>query len=381
MSQQQAMTPRSRQFQVAAVFGATTLILAVVMGFAYLTVPGSVPFIGFQSLAVLLTAITLTFAMAVTALGYRHIADIDEDNVIDVIEAATHANRHNFVARIAISIVVGVLLTALWLLFLYIFTKTLGSTMEVNWIVALVLAGTYGGILGFAIAYWASKLSTGNIMVVVGLFMIMGLSMAMIMVEDPDWFYNSLSFMGHDSGSNMFFNATMILGGLVLLGFNQDILTYLKILVDRGKIEAGKFRILRAILIVIPVCVTFIGLFPTTVSKFSDMMHNLSADLTALLFIALMFTVHLMVPIYPPYFINRSRIMGVLAVGFGLMFVLGRVEFTVFELFLIGTIGIWVLTFYTETMNVVLREVKGFDPDLIDLGDVELPGETPAAVV
>lgn len=377
MSEQTAMTPESPQFQVATFFSATALLIALVMGIAYLGAPGQpISFTGGQSLAVLLTAITFTFAAGVTALSYRHIADINEDNVIDAIEAAAHANRRNFVSRVAISLAVGVLLTALWLLLLYLFTRTVGRNVEaVNGWVGLLLAGAYGGLLGFAIAYWATKLSTGNIMAAVGLFMVLGLAMAVIMVEDPTWFHNSLSFMGHDSGSDMFFNITLILSGLMLLGFNQDVLTYLKILVGQRKIERRRFNILRAALLMIPVCVTCIGLFPSFTSRVSDTIHTGSASLTALLFIVLMFTVQWIIPIYPPTFITRSRVIGVVGLSGGVLNVFGRVGFTIFELFLIGMIGIWVLVFYTSTMNIILREVRSFNPALIDLRDVDLPGK------
>ena len=73
-----------------------------------------------------------------------------------------------------------------------------------------------------------------------------------------------------------------------------------------------------------------------------------------------MFTLRWFLPIYPKAFINRSMVFGVVVLLWHIPWYAGIMEFTMLEILLIGTLGIWILHFYEQTIQVV-QDIVGAD--------------------
>lgn len=342
---------RKLQLQYASEFSIGSMIFGLIIAFSFIENKDNIPLFGQPSLTSLIALIAFVISVPVTMIAYR----ILHDDLVTLTEIEKQANqgRENWFARIAVSIVTGIL-TIASTVFVFFLLSQVADDIEVSSEVALLIVALYSGLVGFGIAFWASALTSDILLVLTGICMIFGLSLAIVNIEEPEWFDNSISYMSHAEGSNTIFQLTFILSGMVLLVVKRDILRDLQFLKNMGKFDSLRFNFFALAVTSLPIFIMGIGMFPTTVNDFSDFMHNFSSHVPVAIYLILMFGLNYLIPIYEERFLMISRALGIagllVIVGWS---ILNLYNFVVFEFLLIIIVGIWTTLFFDATKDYV----------------------------
>jgi len=270
--------------------------------------------------------------------------------------------RNYWVGRATITVVLTFGLTALCMGVFYL-VEQLFTGVELNMEWGVTLATMYATGLAFGTAYYVSSISKDHLLRLIAVTLGLGLLVSFLIVQDDEWWTNSISFLGHAEGSSIFFNLSIIAVGLIALTLSQDLLDDLDILSHARLFPRLSYRIFKYGLIIVSAGIIGVGLFPTTVSTWSDTMHNISAHGMAIVLIIGMFTIGFIAPrAYPLSFIGLSFLFG-LACAFAiyLHFVPGVLNFVALELVLFALFGAWIFLFERYTTAFINKQ----DPAVI----------------
>jgi len=325
------------------------------LGFGVYNTQGTdpVPFVNAdssRSIAVILILLTLLDGMFVTVLGYRQLVAYDES--LSPIERAAAAVQRNLIGRISVAVTVGLLLMGLSVVGTYLFDLIFAGVALTRFSVIL-LAGAYSAVLAFWIAYWVVTLKSQQIFGLAVAVIVVGMAVAAVTSTNTRWWQNSLSFLGHDDNAAMFFNIGLILGGMLLLAVAVDVINEFRVLKDKGRFPDQNYRLLQIMLCTICFCVSGIGMFPSSVSLASDILHQIAANGMVALIVILMFTVTAVVPVLSIDFKATSRIFGALCVLFVLLALIRVFNFVTLEITLIGACLTWMFLFKREVKNYI----------------------------
>jgi len=226
--------------------------------------------------------------------------------------------------------------------------------------ISAVICGIYGSMIVYFFLNYSIKLSMEDVITGLGVFLIGGVLISMISVDDPTWWERNFSFLGTpNSGSYLVFNVTLVLAALSLLVvieylFEGQRQTFLKV----RKVSAKKYNFTKGLFIFMALAFAGIGLFPWKgEGTFSALMHNVSVDILAVcLFFTLVF-IRWLIPILPKHFYNISYLMGAMfAVATALFIVFKYFNQTAFELTCFFISGIWILLFLRNMRVITGRE-------------------------
>jgi len=236
-----------------------------------------------------------------------------------------------------------------------------GVELRMEW--GVTLATMYTTMLGFGTAYYVSSISKDHLLRLIGVVLVLGLVVSFLIVQDDEWWTNSISFLGHADGSNIFFNLSIIAVGLIALTLTQDLLDDLNILSRARLFPRWSYRIFKYGLITVSAGIIGVGLFPTTVSTWSDTMHNISSHGMAVVLILAMFTIGFVAPrVYPLSFIVLSFAFGLVCVfAIYLHFGPALLNFVALELVMFAFFGAWIFLFERYTSAFIKQQ----DPNVI----------------
>ena len=302
---------RNHQFQYASGFGIGALIFGAIIAYSFLENQATVHLYGQRSIASLILSVALIITVPITLISYRILHD--ELATVSEIEKRSGDGRENWFARAAVSLLSGVFVVAGTLIVLFIL-ETLLANSTFSRTGGVFIVAMVAGMLGFGVAFWASALTADSLLVLTGMSILFGLSLAIINVEDPAWFDNSISYMSHARGSDKIFQFTFILSGMVLLAVMRDVVNDLLLLQMLDQFNSLRFKIFSAAVTVLPLFIIGIGLFPTQISPFSDFMHNFSSHVPVFVYLMLMFGLNWFVPIYSRNFRAISGGLGLASV-------------------------------------------------------------------
>ncbi len=310
-----------------------------------------------QSISSTFIYLTLSISLVVVAISFRRLARYDP--TVSALERQAAAFGSEWIGRLAVSLIVGVLLFGISLGVMLLVVRLFeGATLTRLGVV--ILATGYGGGLAFGLAFWAVTLKTRQILTLVGVFLIGAFIFAMWVSSDRLWWQRSLSALGHDSIAGLVFNLSLIFAGLAALAVALEEIDMLRLLRDSGTLTWQGYRVLQVSLVGICVLMIGIGLFPTTISPLSDFLHNVAANGMIGLIVLLMFTVTIFAPIFPQHFKAISTGFGVLCSLLLLLYVLRVLSFVAMELLLISICGVWMFYFKTQTEAYARRlELSG----------------------
>jgi hypothetical membrane protein len=223
-----------------------------------------------------------------------------------------------------------------------------------NTLSAIAITAAYAGVLGFGLAYWAGSLTGVNLLVLAGITVFLGIGAGALFIGDPEWWRVSLSYLGSAvSPVSIFFNLGLILTGLILLIVNQDSIALLRVLGDDERISADYVMHVRWLLVLIPLFLMSVGLFPRRISDLYNLLHNLGATAMVLCFLFLAFFVvagH--DAIHPRRFAQQSRLLSLTVLILFGIYALNIVNYVGFELLLFVPIGIWLLLYQFELRRI-----------------------------
>lgn len=299
-----------------------------------------------QSLSSMLSFSTLVISFIVVALGFRRL--VRYDPTVSALERYAATVGKEWIGRLSVSITVGLILFGTVIGVMLLCERVFENAVFIR-LGAILLTTGYGSALAFALAYWSVTLKTRQMFTVGIVFLIYGVVWAALVSADRRWWERSLSALGHDSTAGLFFNLSLIVSGLVLLAVAVEEVEMLGFLRRAGVLSQRGFQVLRVSLIAICVLLIGVGLFPTKVNLFSDLMHVIAAHGMVAVIIALMFTVTTFAPIFPKHFKSVSAGFGAICIGYVLLYVLRVLNFVTMEILLIGTCGTWLFYFKTQT--------------------------------
>jgi hypothetical membrane protein len=157
---------------------------------------------------------------------------------------------------------------------------------------------------------------------------------------------------------SIFFNLGLILTGLILLIVNQDSIALLRVLDEDERISSDYVMHVRWLLVLIPLFLMGVGLFPRRISDLYDLLHNLSATVMVLCFLFLAFFVvagH--ESIHLRRFAQQSRLLSLIVIVLFGIYALNIVNYVGFELLLFVPIGIWLLLYQFELKRIARGDV------------------------
>jgi hypothetical protein len=89
---------------------------------------------------------------------------------------------------------------------------------------------------------------------------------------------------GYNEGSDTLFRISMITVGIIMLTLLRDLLNTLQILVEANELSQRRHTLLTIGAIAACVGIINVGVFPVRVNVWSDFIHDLSANVTGIIF-------------------------------------------------------------------------------------------------
>jgi|GEM_PF-3410867 len=307
------------------------------------------------SLSGVCVLLALFITPVVTLAGYRLFSH--ESDLLTDVEKIIERGRQYWVLRLGMSFVMTFTIS-LGTMLLFFFIEQLFRGAEMTVVAGVIIAVIYGGLLGYSISFYISGLREQNLMRLSGAIFIAGLVASFLIVQDPEWWRNSLSFLGHAPGSNVIFNLTLISVGLVALTFVRDVLDDLSVLVYAEKFPQRGYNIIRYGLVSTAILIMGIGIYPSAINSLSDFLHNAIANILSLIVVLGMFLLRWIAPdVYPKRFVQQSLYFGIACVVFFVLhYILGVINFVVFEIVLFMAFGIWLYLFMQETKTYIRQQ-------------------------
>jgi len=196
------------------------------------------------------------------------------------------------------------------------------------------LVGVYGGGVAHLTVEIVRGLSLKGLFQLLVVTLSGGFVVSMISVGSPDWWRDSLSWMGYDDQSGYVFNSTLIVSGMVLGAYGAGLVRLL-----RAADAADHARQLTPYLMIMAIGTMGIGLFPMRVSPISQVLHDGSAFIALGAFVGFALTLARQQTLFSARF--RGRCVGgvVIILVMGGLYLLQIANYTFSELAIIAVIA------------------------------------------
>jgi hypothetical protein len=355
------MTPTNSRSQTrrsvyALMIGLLSLLLGGFGAFVFVSEPLE---IGIAADSTIQRFILLTFYISLTMslIGYRLLVD-EQDLLTDLEKLNLRQTRSDWTGRVAVSFAVAWILSAVCQAIFILLIGRLFSDVMFSRIVMMLIFAVYSAILGFGVAFFIVGVDDIGLTKLLAILAVGGILFSATLVTDLEWWKRSVSALGIDPTSGIFFNITVIALGLVALTLARDLLADLKLLTGTGLFPQRGYDWLRFGLTGTCIGIVGVGLFPTEGLSFSHDLHIFSAYLMAVLFILGMLLIDNIAPnIYPKTFIYSARVLGVVCILVFAANLMKYLEFVPMELILFMFFGVWVFYFRSETKQYIRKQV------------------------
>ncbi|HRF28525.1 MAG TPA: hypothetical protein PL051_02710 [Candidatus Saccharibacteria bacterium] len=219
-----------------------------------------------------------------------------------------------------------------------------------DWVTASVMTGATVGATSYLTYISAANLTTVRLSGVLALFVVSGALTSMITTSDPDWWQLHFSSLGGgDSAlSRITFNATLIIGGLVIVALADYIANdFSRLKSLKKQYKDVRVNVVRGALAFIGVFLAMVGLFQYDVSV---QLHNNAAAGMAFIFLGLTLGIPWIAPGFSrAFYVFTYSMMASLLVGLWLLVgPLSYFNLTAFELLCAGVIFTWLVVFIRQ---------------------------------
>jgi hypothetical protein len=311
---------------------------------------------GLAALLVPLACALPALAALLSASGYRRLTGKDPVQ-------SHHVQEHpggwlEWLNRLAGAVITGVLCGwIVWLLCILLVPILPGARVAVP----ALIAGSafFCGLAGAATAYASASIDWRSLMARLSAMIGLGLPLTMLLVDDPAWWRDSLSYMGgHGGAAGLVFDVTMILGGLGLLGVMLEIGRGLRGLSQEGQFPRRAAQALTWLLALGSIGLLCVGVFPSSDNPISLALHRLTGNGGLAVFLVAMLGLRWLAPPFGRTAHRASALTGGLVLGAYLLFALGVFSFVWFELIYIALLMTWL--FFFESYSRIVLEDKEF---------------------
>lgn len=312
--------------------------------------------------------LTGAISFASCLVTYRTLS-LERDDV-SVVERIAMKGRQNFVARLTVSMTTTIIILAsawlIWILIGLMFTN-----LRVPFANAILITTLYSGVLATYVTRWAVDLTSSRMMWLAIATFMLGLMGSFLLADDPEWWRESLSYLGVDNGSDTLFRWSIISVGIIILSLWRDLINTLNILSEARLIPRWSVNILAFGSTASCLGIIGVGVFRVGITPFSHFMHNFSVQFAVVIFIIGMLGIRWIVPgIYHTNFIRLGYTYTLLVALIFIMYQFTRMlNFVALEIFSFAIFTVWIhyLNEYTllyirqqniETIEAAVEQVN-----------------------
>lgn len=304
-----------------------------------------------QAIAPLLPPLVFALAACATLLSFRRLAA--QDPRLNPIERRASAAPWGWLNRAIFSVLTGVL--AGWtahLILLAIGPACRDATVSRPQ--AILAIGLCGGLTAAAVAFASADIGPAGLLGRLAALVVAGLALSMLLVDDPRWWEDSLSFMGRRGPSARVFNVTLVIAGLGLWGLMLEIGRSLSGLAEAGQFPPQGARALAISLSVASIGLMGIGVFPDA-TPLGAVLHKLTGHGALLIFIAVMLGLRWLAPPFGRTAHRASALLGGLCLFAAALNAAQALNYVLFELAVISLLFVW-LFLYQACAGAYVRD-------------------------
>ncbi|MEO1288977.1 MAG: hypothetical protein AAFV93_14525 [Chloroflexota bacterium] len=285
--------------------------------------------------------LTGAISLACCLVTYKNLS-LERDDVT-LIERVAMKGRQNFVARVTVSIITTIIILAIawivWILIGFMFTN-----LRVPFANALLITTLYSAVIATYVTRWIVDLDSSRMMWLAIVTFILGLMGSFLLADDPEWWRESLSYLGIDTGADTLFRWSVISVGIIILSLWRDLVNTLNILAEAKLIPRWSIGALAFGSTASSLGIIGVGIFLVDVTPFSHFMHNLSVQGAVVIFLIGMLGIRWLIPnIYHPNFIRLGYIYASIV---GIIFLLyqftNMLNFVALEIFSFAVFTVWI---------------------------------------
>lgn len=206
-----------------------------------------------------------------------------------------------------------------------------------------------------------SRMTTQRMSSLVRTFIAFGIITAMVISPEPDWWKVHFSHLGtfHDL-SSLFFNGTLVAGGLLVTTFAVYVAHDMRALVRSEVLSTRSSpRIVSSLFVVMGVAFAGVGIFSVDLNR---LVHDIAALGLAATFLSLLIAgPKWLAGMAPAYFVSSWVIFGA-AISSALLFAFGTITLTAIEIIVFVLIFAWIALF-TRFLGVAGEETAAHTSD------------------
>jgi hypothetical membrane protein len=237
--------------------------------------------------------------------------------------------------------------TVLSFLVVYVIYRLVGlgfTGLPVHLMWSVVMMAVTAGLTAQQTYRSVSTMNTQRMSSLVRTFIAFGVITAMAISPEPDWWKVHFSHLGtyHDLAS-LFFNGTLIVGGLLVTTFAVYVAHDLQALVDQGALANRRSpRIVSTLFVVMGVAFAGVGLFSVDVNR---VVHDIAALGLAATFLGLLVASPKLLRGMPRAYFVSSWVIFSATIAAALMFAFGLITLTAIEIIVFVLIFAWIAVF------------------------------------
>ncbi len=347
-----AIVAAQQQKQVAARFALRGALAAALVGTVLSLILNwgrtPVPLVGdwtaFGILAVILGAVFATVAAA-----YSYVIGLRFRNT-----QMPPNRRHNYwisVAPVALGTGMQIFLAAgIGIIFASVVFKELAL---INGI-ASPIVGAICAVIVFTVMGRFLLVTERSVLLTLALLLFLGIVVAAANEQNPKWWEESFSYLGTaESNTNLFFNISFVLTGLLIVVWQQFYLENITILVERTIVRPRAHTIFKYGIIVVGIFVTLIGILHWGAGPVITTVHDLSAYTAGGLITLAMLAIRWLIPKMSNEFYVATYVMAAVMIGAVLMLLFGIFNTVGVEFVYFTTAGAWFVLLMESTEMLV----------------------------
>jgi hypothetical protein len=332
----------NRQLQFAGLAAIAAAVIGAVTGFIATNGTPAVSLVGDSSIRAATMPVAIVITIVVAFIGYRSLAmNAARLSALEQQALSARGALIYWIGRVTFALMMGFLCyLVVSLTFDYLDVAFAGTTVFRFSAIALVAMGC--AAVAFSVAYLVGGFTIRNIIPLTAVLVTLGLLTSMVTVENPQWWTESLSYMGDHPPSWDIFNPTMILTGLGVLVGALHIVGVMRLMVPQV-VTLRAVPIFLVGFIVIGLGIAGVGFFPYSFRPGYNIAHDISSHAMAGAFIVLMVGMRWLAPGFPRTFHIASALMGIAIVASAVIWIAGGMSFVLFELVVFGAAVPWLL--------------------------------------
>jgi hypothetical protein len=333
----QSKTNRSVEAR-AIYYAAAVFLISFIFGLFFYS--GNVPIFGRGSVGTVSLVISTLAALG----GYYYVAYQTREKSR---RPSLWQQIHFILTNAALAFIHGAIIFLLYTIGFFLVQDAFTGLFLDKYAASVILAAS-ASLAAYAMYLIAARITTLLVSSALAVFLVAGALISMITAEDPYWWQLHLSSLGASSGVSGFaFNATLIIGGLVIVSIADFIANDFAMLQARSdKYKEAKVATIRTVLVLIGVFFACVGLFAYDTYP---LIHTASAAGMVFMFVGLISSLPKLVPNFSKAFFSLSFTLMMFLLFCTILYArVGYLNLTAFEIISFVVTFSWLVVFIRQ---------------------------------